>query len=917
MTTTSLIGNNETAASLIDLIKNATTIETLSTNSTNPNDSEVLRDTFAVYGSAMVVAFLTFCWARLRYPDAYNIRQTDCYSVGNDADENTARTDRRSKNEVSTTTDDDGPKDMQCLAKSQHGFFSWTWKLFQIDDKQFVEQNGLDAMCLVRICNMGFRLTLTGIFVSIWLMPVYSTARGGTLDDTMVEDKILEITTGHIPNDSPRFIATTVATYVVFGHAMYLILKEMQWFTNLRHSFLQQQKARNFAVYIRNIPEEWRSNRGIKDFFEKSLRGIHVQEASICLGTRNLRRKVAERDTIIDKLERAVAEQEVNGERPQHVEDTILPGVNLLINNNDKVDSIDFYTKQLKTMNADIAACIDALHERANVEPVEDKFDSDVADEASWVRGSAITEQEQDSLLERFKDQTKCVQEAVIGPPVQEATELVTKAATEAVKLVFPNEDGEIFSAAFVVFGSLSTTHASLQMVHHEEPYTFEVLEAPDSEDVFWANAGREHHDLQLGRLMSFGLSSVICLFWTVPVSFVASLSSVKGLRQEVEAVDNLLNAVPALEPLFELLAPQLLVALNSLLPMLLTSVTNFEGNISGSVNQASLFVKLAAFMIIQTFFVSAISGGVLDALQSVVSTPKSIIDLLATTLPAQSTFFVQLCFVSTVSVFVMEGFGIVRIGMAVARRHIGSHLTPRERRRIVMGLSPMSEVKDFEYGRQMSSLVFLYMVYLVYVVIAPLVSFVCAFCFLLLEVLFRHQMIYIYKRTPDSGGRLWMNFIKILTTCFLIAELTVFGLLALKDSVLSTIIFPLVVVSVIFSIYLRENHFNVAEHLPTRLCLDQDSKNIDMDFGFAREAYLQPEMRERNALPELSREKLQELGLVENDSPKASFKTAVFPNGMICRVKKLAIPDGVYTDDCPTIFDAERCSLTSDQHDA
>jgi calcium permeable stress-gated cation channel len=121
---------------------------------------------------------------------------------------------------------------------------------------------------------------------------------------------------------------------------------------------------------------------------------------------------------------------------------------------------------------------------------------------------------------------------------------------------------------------------------------------------VFWSNVGREHEDLQFGRLISAGLTTVICLFWTVPVSFVASLSSVQGLRQELEWVDDLLTAAPWLEPLFELLAPQLLVILNALLPILLAFVTTFEGSVSGSINQASLFVKLAAFMIIQTFFV-------------------------------------------------------------------------------------------------------------------------------------------------------------------------------------------------------------------------------------------------------------------------------------------------------------------------
>jgi calcium permeable stress-gated cation channel len=129
---------------------------------------------------------------------------------------------------------------------------------------------------------------------------------------------------------------------------------------------------------------------------------------------------------------------------------------------------------------------------------------------------------------------------------------------------------------------------------------------------VFWFNVGRTHKDLEVGALFSQAATAAVCLLWTIPMSFVASLSSVSALREQVTFIDDLLNAAPALVPIFELLAPLLVVVLNSLLPAILTFITLFEGPVSRAVVEASLFSKLAAFMIIQTFFVSAISGGVL-----------------------------------------------------------------------------------------------------------------------------------------------------------------------------------------------------------------------------------------------------------------------------------------------------------------
>lgn len=95
-------------------------------------------------------------------------------------------------------------------------------------------------------------------------------------------------------------------------------------------------------------------------------------------------------------------------------------------------------------------------------------------------------------------------------------------------------------------------------------------------------------------------------------MSFIASLSSVEGLRKAFGFVDEMLEGFPFLVPIFEVAAPLLVVIANSLLPIVLKTISLFEGPISGAVVHASLFAKLAAFMIIQTFFVSAISGSLI-----------------------------------------------------------------------------------------------------------------------------------------------------------------------------------------------------------------------------------------------------------------------------------------------------------------
>jgi Calcium-dependent channel, 7TM region, putative phosphate len=163
---------------------------------------------------------------------------------------------------------------------------------------------------------------------------------------------------------------------------------------------------------------------------------------------------------------------------------------------------------------------------------------------------------------------------------------------------------------------------------------------------------------------------------------------------------------------------------------MMLELVTQFEGAISGSLIEASLFLKLTAFTIIQvrsdsiqtwwcyvqsltvrkmflakTFFVSALSGAILQEISKLLQNPKAVVDLLATSLPAQSTFFLQMSVVMTTTTFAVEGLRIVPIVLGLLRNAFGPKLTQREKESIFMGLRPFSKPDDFPHADFLSNM--------------------------------------------------------------------------------------------------------------------------------------------------------------------------------------------------------------------
>ena len=163
---------------------------------------------------------------------------------------------------------------------------------------------------------------------------------------------------------------------------------------------------------------------------------------------------------------------------------------------------------------------------------------------------------------------------------------------------VLGNGDGTPRDAGFVSFTKLSTTHAALQMVHHPLPFVMSVQPAPDPNDIYWKNVGMPHKARQVGRLISLFLTLLLCFFWTIPVTFISSLTEVESLRESVPFIDKMLEKAPWMQYVLEQLAPLLLLGLNACLPVLLREISKFEGHIASSALEASMFPKMAGFMV-------------------------------------------------------------------------------------------------------------------------------------------------------------------------------------------------------------------------------------------------------------------------------------------------------------------------------
>ena len=173
-------------------------------------------------------------------------------------------------------------------------------------------------------------------------------------------------------------------------------------------------------------------------------------------------------------------------------------------------------------------------------------------------------------------------------------------------------------------------------------------------------------------------------------VTFIVSLTQVESLKGTLSFLARWVERWPWIEDLLALIAPLVLILLNTtVLPLLLKSICRFELPVSESTLESSSFVKMTSFVvrlilihdkpapdkstltisrqqIIQTFFVSTVSGTITAELTNILKNPKLGVDFLATSLPGMFSLHLA----STL----LGSFSYLTVSRAQVDQHISSN---------------------------------------------------------------------------------------------------------------------------------------------------------------------------------------------------------------------------------------------------
>jgi hypothetical protein len=186
------------------------------------------------------------------------------------------------------------------------------------------------------------------MFNAMYLIPIYLTA------SDEIDDNFVRMTAGNLPIGSNRFAAVVVATYIVVLGSLHLITKEYKWYTQMRHKFLSLDQESNYAVYVAGIPEEFRSDFALCDFFG----GDEFVAANITMDIPKLEAKVARRKTLVRKLEHAIAEEKMKGIVKTHRTFKLQNARAKNMPLSESVETVQTYRQQLDELNIEISRAI-------------------------------------------------------------------------------------------------------------------------------------------------------------------------------------------------------------------------------------------------------------------------------------------------------------------------------------------------------------------------------------------------------------------------------------------------------------------------------------------------------------------------------------------------------------------------------
>lgn len=190
----------------------------------------------------------------------------------------------------------------------------------------------------------------------------------------------------------------------------------------------------------------------------------------------------------------------------------------------------------------------------------------------------------------------------------------------------------------------------------------------------------------------------------------------------------------------------------------------------------------------VHVLLVTTLANGIFAAVQEIKDNPTKIMDMLASTLPQASTFFLSFILLSFIQIPLM----LLQIGPLIMY-YVGK-LTSSTPRQMFATERFMGSV---DWGMTIPVHTISFSIGLLYSTIQPLILPLMVIYFGLYYIAYRHLFLYVYRQPFDSGGLIFPRIVDQMYVAVILFEIVMLGLFVLqKASGQSVVMFILLVAS-------------------------------------------------------------------------------------------------------------------------
>ncbi|RID47086.1 hypothetical protein BRARA_I03712 [Brassica rapa] len=324
---------------------------------------------------------------------------------------------------------------------------------------------------------------------------------------------------------------------------------------------------------------------------------------------------------------------------------------------------------------------------------------------------------------------------------------------------------------AFVIFKSRRSAALVAQTQQHSNPLELITEMAPEPRDVSWRNLAIPQQILPLNKIGVILAAAALTIFFAIPVTAVQGIAKYEKLKKwfppamAVEFIPGLSSVVTGYLP------SAILKGFMYIVPYAMLGMAYLGGSISKSKEEIKACNMVFYFLMGNVFFLSVISGSLLDEIGEYFTHPRDIPSHLAAAVSAQGEFFMTYILTDGLSGFSLE---ILQLGL-ITFDIIRSCTYGRAKENNTYLFS-------FPYFRVIPTVSLSILIGMIYAVVAPLMLPFLVGYFCLGYIVYFNQMEDVYEMTYDTCGCFWPIIHHYIFVSIILMQVTMVGLFGLKS---------------------------------------------------------------------------------------------------------------------------------------